>query len=287
MEIGGFMKKLIVVTGATSGIGLAAARRLSSDGHKVVAVGRTASEIQALPPELQADFLFADFTSLDDVVALAERIRDRYDRIDVLANNAGIDASKERQATQDGYERTLQVNYLAPFLLTFQLLDRLVASKATVIFTSSLGHKVWGDLDIDDVQLEREYSAKRAYGNTKLALILLARELQRRYRREGLASASFHPGVIRTNLSNEPGSGMHWVYHTPLKYVMKSPEKGADTLVFLAEGTPGADFPSGEYLVKRKVEKPKEQALDADLAKQLWLYSEDVARRFSHGTSGV
>jgi NAD(P)-dependent dehydrogenase (short-subunit alcohol dehydrogenase family) len=165
-----------------------------------------------------------------------------------------------------------QVNYLAPFLLTNLLLDRLTESKATVISTSSSGNRL-GRIDLTNLDSEKRYRGVNAYNNAKLAEILFARELDRRYRSQGLASVAVNPGNIASSFAQVPGDANHWVTQTPRivrRLLLSSPEKGADTLVFLAQGTPGTDFPSGEYFVKRKVAHAKKQAYDTGLAAQLW-----------------
>ncbi|MEJ2671886.1 MAG: SDR family NAD(P)-dependent oxidoreductase, partial [Deltaproteobacteria bacterium] len=274
-------RKAIIITGASDGIGAAAAKRLSADGHNVVIVGRSPSKTEAVARELGTDFYLADFARLSDVCWLADELLEKYPRIDVLANNAGAIFGSERQVTPNGHEFTFQVNYLASFLLTTRLLDRLRKSLATVIFTSSIGNSVFGNMDINDLENEKNYRPTKAYGNSKLAQILFARELHRRYGYRGLAAVAFHPGNIASNFSSEPGSVFQLLYHTPFRNLWTaSPEKGADTLIFLAEGEPGVDFPSGEYFVKRKVAKPNKQANDPDLARELWNRSEVMIRGF-------
>lgn len=133
--------RTIVITGASDGIGAAAARRLSAKGEKVVVVGRSESKTTAVATELAADYFVADFADLSQVRAVADKIRSEYPRIDVLLNNAGLMVHKVH-ATPDGFEMTYQVNYLAPFLLTTQLLDVLVDSRATIVNTTSSSHRL-------------------------------------------------------------------------------------------------------------------------------------------------
>lgn len=270
------MSKVIVVTGASDGIGAAAARRLSADGHQVVVVGRSPAKTAALAAELGAAHAVADFARLDDVRALAARLLEEYPRIDVLANNAGLMAGRHRTLTADGHELTFQVNYLAPFLLTRLLLDRLVASHATVVATCSLAHR-WGRLTLDDLDHQRGYAPFRAYGDSKLAQLLHIRELHRRHAANGLASAAYHPGTVASNFSADQHSFVGWAYRGPLpRLILTSPASAADTLVFLAEGTAGVDFPSGEYFVKRTVARTSRQANDPALAAALWERSEQL-----------
>ena len=267
----GTMQKTIVITGASDGIGAAAARELSRAGHTVVVVGRSPSKTEAVAGELGAPFHVADFADLSQVRGLAAALLAAYPRIDVLANNAG-GIMGERTLTVDGHETTFQVNHLAPFLLTTLLMPALVAGKATVIQTSSAAARGFGRLDIDDLQLTRGYSPTRAYGNGKLANILFTTELQRRYGDEGVAAVAFHPGVVGSNFGADSTQAMRFFYHGPFKKVFTiTNEKGADQLVWFAEGRPGATFQPGAYYESRKVAgKVNPQARDTDLARELW-----------------
>ena len=261
--------KLIVITGASGGIGEAAARRLVRDGHRVVVVGRSPERTAAVADELGADHAVADFASLAQVRRLAADLLERYPRIDVLANNAGLVTSR-RRVTEDGHELTFQVNHLAPFLLTDLLLPTLLASRATVIATSSGAHH-GGRIDLADLDHSRGYQMMRAYSDSKLAQVLHTRELHRRYGAQGLASAAFHPGVIASRFATSERGPVGWAYRWPLaKLLFASPDKGADTLVFLAEGTAGVDFASGEYFYRRREARTHPQADDPALAAALW-----------------
>jgi NAD(P)-dependent dehydrogenase (short-subunit alcohol dehydrogenase family) len=264
------VSKTIVLTGASDGIGAAAARKLTADGHRLVLVGRSKAKTTAIADELVADYYLADFAELASVRALAATLLERYPRIDVLANNAGGIFAKERALTVDGHEMTFQVNYLAPFLLTDLLIDRLIESKATVINTSSVAHQRYGDLKIDDLDAARSYQATKAYGNAKLAQVLYTKELVRHFGSQGVSAVSFHPGNIATNFSNEAATPFRMVYATALRHFLGSPEKGADTLVWLCEGTPNKDWTPGEYYVKRKPHRTNKQVGDTALAAQLW-----------------
>ena len=267
-------ERTIVITGASDGIGAAAARALSQAGERVVLVGRSPQKTEALATELGVDHHLADFTRLDEVRTLAAELLRRYPRIDVLANNAG-GIMGDRQLTVDGHEKTLQVNHLAPFLLTTLLLDRLIASRATVINTSSAANR-FGRINLDDLENERKYSPNKAYGDAKLANILFTRELHRRYSGRGLVTAAFHPGVVATSFSTDSTSVMRLVYQTALKRLLITPEKGADTLVWLAGTAAGVDWQSGEYYEKRRVRSANSQASDAGLATALWERSVDM-----------
>jgi NAD(P)-dependent dehydrogenase (short-subunit alcohol dehydrogenase family) len=237
-------------------------------------VGRSPQRTRAVAAELGADHLLADFSSLAEVRVLAAELRRRYPRIDVLANNAG-GILAARDLTVDGHEKTFQVNHLAPFLLTTLLMDRLVESRATVINTSSAANR-FGRLNLDDLGNERKYSPNKAYGDAKLANILFTRELHRRYSGRGIVTAAFHPGIVATSFSTGSTSIMRFVYQTALKRILLTPEKGADTLVWLASTAAGVDWQSGEYYEKRRLGSTNSQASDAGLATALWERSVDM-----------
>jgi NAD(P)-dependent dehydrogenase (short-subunit alcohol dehydrogenase family) len=264
------MDRTIVITGASDGIGAAAARQLSSLGERVVVVGRSAEKTAAVARETGSDHLLADFTRLDDVRRLAADLADRYPVIDVLANNAGgIFGDPGR--TVDGFEHTFQVNHLAPFLLTNLLMGTLLRSRATVVNTSSVAAKLFGRLDLDDLDNDRDFSANKAYGDSKLENILFARGLHQRYHEDGLSAAAFHPGIVATSFADHTTSALRFVYRNPLlRVALTSPDKGADTLVWLAQAEPGREWASGEFYEHRRIAATNEQAYDDDLVRGLW-----------------
>ena len=260
----------IVITGASDGIGAAGARRLTADGHEVVLVGRSPGKTEAVATELGAPFHLADFARLDDVRRLADELA-TYDRIDVLVNNAG-GVMGRREVTEDGFEKTFQVNHLAPFLLTTRLLPRLIAARAKVIQTASAAaNHFGGDFDIDDLNHERRYAPMKAYGDGKLANVLFTRELDRRHRADGIRAVAFHPGVVRSNFASETGLGMRLLYHSPLKYLFTiSSETSAKRLSWLIDGDgwePGGFYGNETPLVLRLQD-------DGTLARELWERSE-------------
>ncbi|MCU1407484.1 MAG: short-chain dehydrogenase [Glaciihabitans sp.] len=261
--------KTIIVTGASDGIGAAAARALNSAGNRVVVVGRSPEKTRAVATELGVDYHLADFSELEQVRALADTLREKYPRIDVLANNAG-GIMGEREVTADGFEKTLQINHLAPFLLTTLLLDRLAESDATVINTASIANVLFGKINIDDLNAEEKYSPNLAYGNAKLANILFTRELHNRYAAEGISAAAFHPGIVNTSFASGSTSPLRLLYQTIAGKLLLTPAKGADTLVWLASTRPGNGWTSGEYYSKRKPARKNPQANDDVLAGQLW-----------------
>jgi NAD(P)-dependent dehydrogenase (short-subunit alcohol dehydrogenase family) len=268
--------QVVVITGASDGIGAAAARLLKAKGDHVIVVGRSPEKTKDIARELDAPYYLADFANFDDVRALAERLRSDAPQIDVLANNAG-GIMGQRLLTVDGNELTFQVNHLSPFLLTNLLLDTLISSKATVINTSSLAHRQAGTLDLNDLNLENGYSAQHAYAKAKLMNILFTRELDKRYHEMGIATAAFHPGIVRTGFSKEFGGSFRFFYTSALKTLLRSPEKGAATLVWLATTEPDT-WTSGEYYKDKKIKKSSKQSHIAGLANSLWELSLNITK---------
>ncbi|PMR74008.1 SDR family NAD(P)-dependent oxidoreductase [Billgrantia endophytica] len=272
------MSRTIVITGASDGIGAAAARQLHKNGHRVVLVGRSPQKTESVAREIGAEYFLADFTRLDDVRKLAADLDSTCKRIDVLANNAG-GVFGDRKKTVDGFEQTIQINHLAPFLLTHLLMHKLIENNASVIQTSSTGARMSGKLDIDDLDQDKNYSSIRAYGTAKLANILFTKELHQRYHPKGLSAAAFHPGIVATSFgSNTTSRLMKFITSFPLtRATFITPEKGAAQLVWLAEGRPGIDWISGAYYEKFKpARRNNPQALDTNLAQRLWERSEQL-----------
>jgi NAD(P)-dependent dehydrogenase (short-subunit alcohol dehydrogenase family) len=260
---------LVLLTGATRGIGEAAAVALAARGAELALVGRdrervgdTAQRARAAGGGQPVHEHVADLTLLSDVRALAEDARSRYEHIDVLANNAGALFATRRE-TAEGFERTFALNHLAPFLLTNLLRDRLRGGR--VVTTTSDAHTS-GRLDLEDLQSEHRYAAMRVYGTTKLCNILFTRELAKRA--PELHATCFHPGVVRTGFGkNENGI---WKLLTTLAGpFFRSPERGARSLVWLALSEQAADL-TGAYAQDEQVRSPSAQAQDETLAAALW-----------------
>jgi retinol dehydrogenase-12 len=267
-----------VVTGATSGIGKAAATALARLGATVVLVGRdrgrteaAAAEIapvSASPPRAEV----ADLASLEQVRGLAGRL-DGLERIDVLINNAGL-VLGERRITPDGLEHVFALNHLAPFLLTSLLLPKLTASApARVVTVTSDAHSA-ARLDLNDPNLEHGWDSWRSYANSKLANILFTRELARRLDGTGVTANCAHPGVVRTGFGRESRPLLR-LGITIARPFMLSPERGADTIVYLAS-SPDVAGQTGGYYVKRQRREPSVAARDDAAARELWELSEKL-----------
>jgi NAD(P)-dependent dehydrogenase (short-subunit alcohol dehydrogenase family) len=262
--------KTVVITGASAGVGAAAARQLAELGADVVVVGRSPEKTAAVAAEIGTEPLVADFARLADVRRLAAQLLERCPRIDVLANNAG-GIFPRRVVTEDGRELTFQVNHLAPFLLTALLRERLEATPgARVVTTSSVGNNA-GRVDLDDLDWERRrWSGLRAYTTSKLENVLFTRELARRLDGTGVSAVCFHPGNIASDFGRE-GLLYGIVYRTPLRRVLLiSPEQGGTNLTALCVRPDIAGF-HGAYFDQMKPHgRTSRQARDAELARGLW-----------------
>jgi NAD(P)-dependent dehydrogenase (short-subunit alcohol dehydrogenase family) len=265
-------QQTILITGASDGIGAASARTLAAQGHRVLIVGRSAEKTAAVAEQTGAEPFVADFARLDDVRELAGKLKERLDgRLDVLANNAG-GIFGDRTMTEDGNEYTVQVNHLAPFLLTHLLLDELRAAGGTVVNTSSVASRLFGNLDIDDLGNEHGYSPAKAYGDAKLDNILFTRGLHARWHAQGISTMAFHPGNVATNFAADTTNLMRFLYHTPLRrLVLISAAEGGANLTWAIEGRPGVDWLSGTYYDQRTVAtRVNPQVHDDRLVDQLW-----------------
>ena len=265
------MRRVVVVTGGSDGIGAAAARMLASRGDEVVVVGRSPDKTRAVAAETGAECHVADFTHLDQVRDLARALRARHSRVDVLLNNAGLIAGPQRTVTADGHELTFQVNHLAGFLLTVLLREPLAAAQGRVITTSSRAGAARGARVVPgDLDMANGYDGLRAYQASKLANVLFTRELARRWGPLGVSAAAVHPGMVRSQWGRAGPAAVRLVMNSPFRLAMRSPERGADTPVWLATSAPGRDWESGGYFADRKPATASPVADDANLAKELW-----------------
>ena len=274
--------KVVVVTGANSGVGRATSLELAKMGARVVMVARNREKGEAAMSEIKkaskndsVDLLLADLSSLESVRQLASQIQGKYSRLHVLINNAGL-FNQRRHVTSDGYEATFAVNYLAPFLLTNLLLDQLKASAPSrIVNVSSVGHYN-GHINFDDLNLEKNYGGWKSYEQSKLALVLFTHELARRLERTGVTTNSLHPGTVATNIWSRPLGPMGFIMAVP-KLFMKSSREGAETVVHLAS-SPEVRGATGEYWDNLKVKKSSEESYNEEIAKRLW----DVSAQLTH-----
>jgi NAD(P)-dependent dehydrogenase (short-subunit alcohol dehydrogenase family) len=277
-------EKTFVLTGATSGIGQAAAIEFAARGARLVLVARnparadaTLSAIRARTPGAVVEVVRGDLASLREVRAAAAGVLAVAPRIDVLFNNAGV-VKMSRETTVDGFEATFAINHLAYFLFTNLLLDRLRETPgARIVSTASDAHKFGGPLDFDDLQSERSYRVFGVYGRSKLCNILWTRELARRLTGSGVTANCVHPGAVATQLGQTDAPWTK-VLGRVLGLFMRSPERGAATGVWLAT-SPAVSTVSGRYFVDEREGRPAKYATDDDAAKRLWEISEELVAR--------
>ncbi|TMI16983.1 SDR family oxidoreductase [Candidatus Bathyarchaeota archaeon] len=274
--------KVVLVTGANSGIGRAASLALAKMGATIVMVARNKERGEAARSEIikesqsnSVDLLLADLSSLESVRQLATEFQRKYSKLHVLINNAGL-FNQRRHVTMDGYEDTFTTNYLAPFLLTNLQLDLLKASAPSrIINVSSVGHYN-GHINFDDLNLEKEYGGWKAYGQSKLALVLFTHELAKKLQGTGVTVNAVHPGTVATNIWSRPLGPVGFIMALP-KLFMTTPKQGAETLVYLASSPDAKDL-NGEYLEKLKTKKSSDESYNEDIAQRLWDVSTKLTR---------
>jgi NAD(P)-dependent dehydrogenase (short-subunit alcohol dehydrogenase family) len=273
--------KVVVITGATSGIGRIAADRLAEMGARLVLVARDRARGEAVLGALRApagaaahSVHYADLSRLDQVKRVGAEIAAAEPRIDVLINNAGS-IFGARSVTEDGLERTFATNHMAYFVLTECLMERLkAAAPARVVNTASDAHK-GRSLDFADLQNERSYGAQKAYGRSKLANILFTRELARRLAGSGITANCLHPGFVTTGLGQRDNALFGAIVWFAMRFAGR-PEPGAETIVHLAASPEVAGI-SGEYFYDRCPARPSSAARDDETARRLWEESERIA----------
>jgi NAD(P)-dependent dehydrogenase (short-subunit alcohol dehydrogenase family) len=266
--------KVALITGGTGGIGKAAATALACLGAEVVVVGRDEERGEAAVAEIReksgndgVSLLLADLSVQVEVRKLAEEFRERHDRLDVLVNNAGLVLS-ERNETPDGIEAQFAINHLAPFLLTNLLSDLLKKSAPSRVVTVSSEAQRWGKMDFDDLQSKKRYRGFPVYGMTKLANVMFTFELAERLKGTGVTANCMHPGTVNTGFAQN-NRGPAALAFRLFKPFMRSPEQGADTLVYLA-ASPAVEGMTGKYVSDRKVTAASPIAYDENARKRLW-----------------
>jgi len=274
----------VLVTGASSGIGLATALGLATRGAHVAITGRDRARTGGAAREIRAagggqvDVFVADLSAQSDVRRLADQVLQRLSRIGVLINNVG-GYWNTRHLTADGLERTFALNHLAPFLLTNLLLDRLThgathGAPARVVTVSSHAHTS-GRIDFDDLQGERGYSGARAYSQSKLANVLFTYELARRVPAAAITANALHPGVVSTSFGAEDPAGVQRLLLLVMRPFMKTPAQGAATSVHLASAADLAQV-TGRYFASSKPKKSSDRSYDHPTAARLWQVSADL-----------
>ena len=275
--------KVVLVTGATNGIGKVTARELARMGAAMVVIGRkpervqqTVDEIKQAAGHTQVEGIVADLSLMSQVRAAAEQFRRKYDRLDVLVNNAGTGASK-RVITAEGLERMFALNHLSYFLLTNLLLDVMkVSAPARIINVSSDAHRT-ASLNLDNLQGAENWGpgGYNAYGRTKLENILFTRELARRLNGTGVTANAVHPGVVATGLWRGAGGVFGNLIGLFAPLYMLTPEQGAQTSIYVATAPEIAGM-SGFYFSDSQPVVPSKAAQDDEAARQLWAISEGL-----------
>jgi NAD(P)-dependent dehydrogenase (short-subunit alcohol dehydrogenase family) len=273
--------KVVLITGGTGGIGKATAIGLARLGARIGITGRdraraeqAAADIRTASGNPAVDAFAADMTSQAEVRRLAVAVLAAYPRLDVLVNNVG-GFWAHRHLTADGLERTFALNYLAPFLLTSLLLDRLTSSAPARVVTVSSGAQAMGRIAFDDLQGTRNYSGQRAYSQSKLASVMFTNELARRLAGTGVTANCLHPGVVRTNFGSEDQARFFAVISRVTRPLLKTPAQGAQTAIYLAS-SPDMDGITGQFFANRKLKTANKAAYDTDLTARLWQVSADL-----------
>jgi NAD(P)-dependent dehydrogenase (short-subunit alcohol dehydrogenase family) len=274
--------KVVVITGATSGIGEVAARRLAGMGARIVLVARdetrgrqTLTRLRDSNPRVAHSIHYGDLSRVSEMKRLAVQIAAAEPRIDVLINNAGA-MFGSRHVTEDNLELTFAVNHMAYFVLTLGLRERLLAApSARIVNTASDAHK-GRVLDLDDLQSTKGFSAVNVYGRSKLCNILFTRELTRRWDGARVTANCLHPGFVATRFGDGSGGFLSRAVRVA-KFFAISPEKGAQTIVYLASAPEVAGI-SGEYFYKCRPTVPTAEARNDAAAARLWIESAKLAR---------
>jgi retinol dehydrogenase-14 len=274
-------RKVCIVTGANSGIGKETARALARMGATVIMVVRNQVAGEKARKEIieetgneSIELMIADLFSINEIRELASDFKNTHSRLDVLINNAGGIFPK-REVTVDGFERTFALNLLAPFLLTHELLDVLMASAPSRIINVSSAAHLRGRIDFENLQSEKKYGQMGPYGNAKLMNIMFTYALARRLEGTGVTANALHPGVVRTHFGQNDASRARKLMFRMLGPLFRSPEKGAKTSVYLAS-SPEIEGISGKYFANSKPKESSRISYDEELQEQLWQRTEQL-----------
>lgn len=278
--------KIVLVTGASLGIGTETAVALAGMGAQVVMVARDRGRGEAARADVMSrsgsnavELMLADLGSFADIRSLAAEFKQQHQQLHVLVNNAGA-YNGRYTITKDGFETTFGVNHLAYFLLTELLLDVLKASAPSRIVNVSSKAHIGGHMNFDDLNGKKQYVGRKAYGQSKLANVLFTYELARRLEGSGVTANVLHPGVVRTGFGkNNPGilGNLFALGQAVGRPFYLSPEQGAATSVYLAS-SPDVEGVTGKYFAKSKAVSSNAESYDVDVARRLWQVSEELTR---------
>lgn len=273
--------KVCVITGATSGVGYQAAKRLAMGGAHLVLVCRNIEKGSTVQEELtrdhgvRVDLIQADFSRFEDVRTSASAILKAYPRLDVLINNAGLH-NTTRKLSEDGIEMVFHVNHLSSFLFTRLLLDRILKSApARILQVNSEGHRFNG-LDVNDINWDkRKYTGLKGYGASKIAQLLTVWEFADQLKGSGVTINAVHPGEVRSNIGMNNGWLYRWHKKLMIGPLLKDAHISGDAIYYLAAAPEMAEV-SGRFFHLTVDEKPAPHALDRSLGKQVWSLSESL-----------
>jgi short-subunit dehydrogenase len=272
-----FKDKLVVITGATSGIGYVTARKYASLGANLLCVNRNPEKSENLRREIEnefgvkCDFRIADLSNLNEIFAVSNELAKLETPIDVIIHNAGVYLTK-RELTPDGIEKVFAVHYLSSFIMNYLLMDKLKSQeKARIIMVGSEGHRfaAWG-LRLDDLNWEkRKYSGLKSYGSAKMAQLLSMIVFEEHFKNTGVTINTMHPGAVKTETGQENGPVYKWFKRNFFDKTLKSPEISAEALYYLGVSNE-LDGVSGKFFNLTTEEEPAPPALDKEVAYELW-----------------
>jgi len=273
--------KVCIITGANSGVGFETALQLARHDAHVVMVCRDKTRGETAKAKIDAeatgpvDLVLGDLSSMKDVRALAKTLLDNYPKIHVLINNAGVQYNT-RQTTVDGYESVFAINYLATFLLTRLLVDRIVASApARIINVSSKGHQ-FGGLDLNDLHWEKRlYRGLKGYGSSKVAINLFTLLLSDKLKGTGVTVNAVHPGEVHSNIAMTNGPIYLFIRKNILNRMLEEPHHAGNALYYVA-ASPGLSSITGKYFNMTHQEKPWGESCNRSLGRTLWAISEQL-----------
>lgn len=283
--------KIILITGASDGIGKETAKAMAKQGHTIIMHGRSPQktksayeEVKAESGNLNIDYITADFLSLAEVRNFANKVKQKYDRLDVLINNAGAQFTNKREMTVEGHEKTMTINVFAPHLLTMLLLDLLKKShSARVVTVSSAAHKMSGKPDLNDIELAHNYSMGKAYGISKLYVIWIMRHFVSEMKKAGINNITFntvHPASAVSNLGREStkslGTKIIYFLWRPL---MKTTAKGASSSIYVAT-SPKLEGVTSKYYGLKGEEKPSDKYYSPENEQIVWDYSMNIIKPY-------